>query len=115
MEVTKWPSEDYAWLLHRVLAAACPRKRTQHAKTTLVTGSEAAQVSRARPFASAGPTSCSIVCAAAEVEKERSAMENDFGVKSVDSPRPNAAAWRRKRNSARPRPEKRGINVGQAS
>jgi hypothetical protein len=24
--------------------------------------------------------------AAAEVEKERSAMENDFGVKSVDSP-----------------------------
>jgi 3-hydroxybutyrate dehydrogenase len=31
--------------------------------------------------------------AAAEVDNERSAMENDFGVKSVDSPaEPNAAA-----------------------
>jgi hypothetical protein len=28
----------------------------------------------------------SLMGAAAEVEKERSAMENDFGVKSIDSP-----------------------------
>jgi 3-hydroxybutyrate dehydrogenase len=41
--------------------------------------------------------------APAEVEKERSAIKNDFGVKSVYSPaESNATAWRRKRTSARP-------------
>jgi hypothetical protein len=39
--------------------------------------------------------------APAEVEKERSAIENDFGVKSVYSPaESDAAAWRRKRTNA---------------
>jgi hypothetical protein len=48
--------------------------------------------------------------APAEVEKERSAIENDFGVKSVYLPaETNAAGWRRKRTCAAPWPEKIGI------
>jgi hypothetical protein len=44
-----------------------------------------------------------VMVAPAEVEKQRSAIKNDFGVKSVYPPaESNAAVWRRKRTSARP-------------
>jgi hypothetical protein len=44
-----------------------------------------------------------VIGAPAEVEKERSAIKNDFEVKSIYSPaESNAAAWRRKQTSARP-------------
>lgn len=58
----------------------------------------------ARAFASAGANIVfNCLGAPAEVEKERSAIGNDFGVKSVYSPaESNAAAWRRKQTSARP-------------
>jgi hypothetical protein len=102
IEVTKWLSEDYAWLLHRGTGGGMSTKayatREDDTRNRLKGG---ISVACARPFASAGPTSCSTVCAAAEVEKERSAMEDDFGVKSI-RPRPNAVAWRRKRTSGRP-------------
>jgi 3-hydroxybutyrate dehydrogenase len=57
-------------------------------KTALVTGSTSGiGLACARAFASAGANIVlSGMGAPAEVEKERSAIENDFGVKSVYSP-----------------------------
>jgi hypothetical protein len=43
-------------------------------------------VSRVRPFASAGPTSLFNSMCSRRGREKRSAMENDFEVKSVDSP-----------------------------
>ncbi len=89
MEVTKWLSEDYAWLLHRGTGGGMsPRKayatREDDTRDRLGGG---ISLACARAFASAGPTSCSTVWVQPpRSRKLRYAMENDFGVKSVDSP-----------------------------
>src|ERR1700757_1464750 len=63
MEVTKWLSEDYAWLLHRGTGGGMSTRKAYATREDDTRDRLGGGISLAcaRAFASAGPTSCSTV------------------------------------------------------